>query len=115
VPGSEGGGLASGDERRDSSNPLGLAVESIDPAQRRALGDPEGGVIVVDVESDAAWRAGVRPGDVILAINNREVSDMDSFDSLLEDLPKDRSVALRVWRDGASSFIAYRPTPADDD
>ena len=102
------------DEKTDKgSNALGLAVESISSERRRELGDPEGGVVITEVESDDAWRAGIRPGDVILMINRREVSGMDDFNTLVADIKPGKAVALHVWRNGASSFIAY--TPREDD
>jgi serine protease Do len=105
--------LAQNDSAHNSGNVLGLAVESINSDRRRELGDPEGGVVITDVQSDDAWRAGLRPGDVILMINNQPVGDMDDFDDLLKDVEPGRAVALRVWRNGTASFIAY--TPRDND
>ncbi len=106
-----GASPAAGGER--ASNALGLAVESISGDRRRELGDPEGGVVIIDVESDAAYRAGLRPGDVVLMINNRVVGDMDDFEAIVADVDPDRAVALRVWRNGATSFIAYTPEPPE--
>jgi serine protease Do len=106
----QGGAAGSGADRGESpSNVLGLAVESIAGDQRRELGDPTGGVIITEVESDAAWRAGVRPGDVILMINNQAVENMDSFEDIVADIESGRAVALRIWRNGATNFIAYTP------
>lgn len=107
----DGSAVASDETKSGKSNVLGLAVESINTDRRRELGDPKGGVVITDVESDAAWRAGLRPGDVILMINRRDVEDMDDFNTLIEDVKPGKAVALHVWRDGTSSFIAY--TPAD--
>jgi serine protease Do len=101
--------------REGSSNVLGLTVEGIDSEQRRQLGDPEGGVVVTDVDSDAAWRAGVRPGDVVLMINNRAIDGMDDFESAIEGLEPGKAVALRVWRDGNTSFIAYTPRDENEE
>lgn len=115
LPADDAGALAAADDRSNRSNALGLAVESIDPVQRRELEGVDGGVLITNVESDAAWRAGIRPGDLILAINNQPVADMDAFDRLVEELPTDRSVALRIWRNGTASYIAYRPTPAEQE
>jgi len=92
-----------------STNALGLAVESISKDRRRELGDPEGGVVITDVESDDAWRAGLRPGDVILMVNNRKVEDMGDFETLVKKVKPGKAVALRIWRNGTSSFIAYTP------
>jgi serine protease Do len=102
----------SADEER-SGNALGLVVESITSDRRRELGDPQGGVLISSVDSDNAWRSGLRTGDVILMINRRDVSNMDDFQALVADVEAGKAVALHVWRNGASSFIAY--TPNDDD
>lgn len=109
----DGSAIAADDTTTGKSNVLGLAVESINADRRRELGDPKGGVVITDVESDAAWRSGLRPGDVILMINRRDVEGMDDFKSLVEDIKPGKAVALQVWRNGTSSFIAY--TPVDED
>ena len=101
------------DQVEQSSNVLGLAVENIAGDRRRELGDPEGGVVINDVENDAAWRAGIRPGDVILMINNQAVGDLDEFNTAVEKLQAGRAVALRLWRNGSTNFIAFTPTPPD--
>ena len=98
-----------------SRNLLGLDVESISAAERGELGDPEGGVIVSNVDSDAAWRAGVRPGDVILMINNRVIGGIGDFDEAMEDLEAGKAVALRIWRNGNTAFIAYTPREEEAD
>jgi serine protease Do len=95
-------------------NVLGLVVESISSDRRRELGDPEGGVVINDIESDGAWRAGLRPGDVILMINNRGVEDLEDFEELVEKIEPGRAVALRVWRNGVANFIAYTPRDRDE-
>ncbi len=89
-------------------------VENINSDRRRELGDPEGGVVITEIESDDAWRAGLRPGDVILMINNQDVAGLDDFEELVEKIEPDRAVALRVWRNGTASFIAYTPRDKDE-
>lgn len=97
---------ASSDER---TNALGIVVQAV-PAQRAEDSDDiDGGVLVAEVESDEAYRAGLRPGDIILAVNNLEVEGVDDFENIVEDLPDDRAVALRVLREGSSTFIAFTP------
>jgi serine protease Do len=102
------------DSASSYSNKLGLAVDRIEEDRRRSLGDPDGGVLVRRVESDQAYRAGIRPGDVILMVNNRKVEDVKSFDEIAGDLEPGKAVALRVMREGATRFLAYTPE-ADDD
>ena len=106
--------LASASESEDSfSNRLGVVVESISPELREQLGSPEGGVLVTRVESDNAFRAGLRRGDVILQINNQSIENMRQFEDLVEDLDGDRAAALLIQRDGVRNFVAVRPDDTD--
>lgn len=100
--------LGSEGESRQS-NALGLQVEPISDDMRRALGDPDGGVVVARVESDAAYRAGIRSGDVILMINSEKIDNMDAFDRAVKSVPEGKAVALRIMRDGVTRFIAFTP------
>lgn len=106
----EEGNITTTTQEGAQSNLLGLRVEPISEDRRRALGDPEGGVIIADVEDEAARRAGLRRGDVILTINNRKVEDVDDFEEIAGDLPEGRAVALRVMREGVTRYIAYTPS-----
>ena len=105
----EGNTFASSSQGGGQDNALGIAVEAINENRRRALGDPDGGVIVTHIESDAAFRAGLRTGDVILTINNEEVEDVETFDRIAESLTPGKAVALRVMREGVTRYLAYSP------
>jgi len=106
--------IADSDTRAQGGNALGLVVESIGSERRRELGDPEGGVVITEIESDDAWRAGLRRGDVILMINNRSVEGLADFETLVGEIEPGHAVALRVWRNGTASFIAYTPRDKDE-
>jgi len=105
----EEGNLLGAESGSQQSNALGLQVEPIRDDMRRALGDPDGGVVVTQVESDAAFRAGIRRGDVILMINSEKIEDVDSFERAVKSVPEGKAVALRVMREGVTRFIAYTP------
>lgn len=107
--------IAEGGGSVHNGNALGLVVEEISGERRRELGDPEGGVVITDIDSDDAWRAGLRPGDVILMINNRDVENLDDFTALVEGVEPGKAVALRVWRNGTASFIAYTPRAPEEE
>jgi len=109
----EDGNLLASTSGSGQSNALGIVVEQINENRRRALGSPEGGVIVSRIESDAAFRAGLRTGDVILTINNQSVEDTESFNQIAESLPQGKAVALRVMREGVTRYMAYSPTIED--
>jgi len=114
LPTDEGEQLAGQDGGEDRSNLLGLTMDELTADQRRQMDGPDGGVVITDVQSAAAWRAGLRPGDVILAINNESVAGLGAFEEVVEDLPEGRAVALRVWRDGVTQFVAYTPEAAEE-
>ena len=59
--------------------------------------------LVVEQAAGAAARAGIEPGDVLLAINGKPVQSLETVKSVLQSKPK--SVALLVWRDGERIFV----------
>ena len=73
-----------------------------------ALSESSEGLVIDDVRGPAA-RAGLHPGDVVLAVNNQRVEDIDSFRDIVARTPKGRSVALLVQRDGNTLFVPVRP------
>lgn len=67
------------------------------------------GVIVSQVQAgSAAERAGLKRGDVILALNGDVVSDSNSFRNDIAGTPPGRTVTLRIWREGSEQEL--RPT-----
>lgn len=89
------------------TNAMGLAVSDLTEAQRKEL-KTEGGVIVEGVDGPAA-RAGLRPGDVILRLNNTDVKDTKQFNSLVSKLDPKRSAVLLVRRGDSSQFVPLKP------
>jgi serine protease Do len=87
------------------TNRAGLVVSELSKEQKRQL-NIESGVLVEDV-TGAAARAGVRPGDVILAVNNREVASAEELSAQISD-SKRKSVALLVKRGEGSIYIPLR-------
>ncbi len=83
---------------------LGVAVRPLSPDEKRSS-ELASGVVVEDV-AGAAARAGVRPGDVILAFNNTPVKSPEQLKELVGKAGK--TVALLVQRDDARIFIPVR-------
>ncbi len=84
----------------------GMTLSELTDAQRKEL-KVEGGVMVGEV-TGAAARAGVRKGDVILAVNNQDVKSVDQFNKMMEQFDKGRIVALLVRRGGNSVYVPFR-------
>jgi len=61
----------------------------------------ERGALVIRVEAGGpAETAGVRPGDVITAVDSRPVRDLHSFHDLLATHKVGQTVEVRLWREG---------------
>jgi serine protease Do len=87
---------------------LGVSVTDLTDAQRKEL-KVKGGVRVETVDG-AAGRAGVREGDVILSLDNTEVTSVKQFETLVAKLDKSKAVTALVRRGDSVNFIIIRPT-----
>ena len=91
-----------------SKSALGLTVSELGDAQRREL-KIRGGVRV-DGADGAAARAGLREGDVILALDNTEVADLKQFLGLASKAEKARAVSVMVRRGEWVNYLVIRPS-----
>ena len=98
-------GFDAGVER--SSNRLGVSVVELTAEQKKAL-DLRGGVVIKEVLDGPAALIGLRPGDVITHLNNQAIDSAKTFTQVAKDLPKNRSVSMRVLRQGRASFITFK-------
>jgi serine protease Do len=86
----------------------GLTLSELTDAQRGEL-KVNGGVLVENVQGQgAAARAGIRRGDVILAVNNQDVKTVEQFNQMMGQFDKGRIVALLVRRGANSLYIPFR-------
>jgi serine protease Do len=89
---------------------LGIVVQPVTEDIASSVGlSSARGVIVSQVQrGSAAERAGLKQGDVILALNGNPVSDPNSFRNDIAATPPGQTVTLRIWRDGNEQEL--RPT-----
>ena len=99
------GDAAPGGER--SSNRLGVKVVELSAEQRKSL-DLQGGVVITEVLEGPAAMIGLRAGDVITHLNNQAIDSAKTFTQVAQSLPKNRSVSMRVLRQGRASFITFK-------
>ena len=85
---------------------LGLTVSNLSSGERGQLGI-DNGVKVEKVEGPGA-RAGLRRGDVVLALNNNDVESVEQFKELMNDYQNARSVALLVRRGQGAIYVPIR-------
>jgi serine protease Do len=84
----------------------GLVLSELTADQRRELGI-EHGLLVEEVTGDAV-RAGIRVGDVILAVNNARAATVEAFRKAIAAIPKGKSAAILVRRGEASLYVPLK-------
>jgi serine protease Do len=90
----------------ESLNRFGMTLSEPNAEQRNQL-KIQGGVLVEDAQGAAA-RAGIRKGDIILAVNNQDIKSLEQFGQLMGTFEKGRVVALLVRRAANALYIPFR-------
>ena len=86
---------------------LGLTVSELSDAQKKEL-KVDGGVRV-DAATEAAARAGLREGDVIVGLGNSEVSSVKEFEAAAAKVDKSKTVSVLVRRGEMAQYLLIRP------
>ena len=86
---------------------MGLVVADLSDAQKRELKIKSG--VRVESADGIAARAGLREGDVILSVDNAEITSAKQFESVVAKLDKSRAVTVLVRRGDAANFIVIKP------
>jgi serine protease Do len=94
-------------ESGTSAAALGLTVSDLNDDKKRELKLRAG--VLVDAADGPAARAGLREGDVILSIDNTEVSSARQFAQLVAKVDKARPVSVLVRRGEWVNYFVIRP------
>jgi serine protease Do len=86
----------------EGTDRLGLKVKAL-PVDAGDQG------VVVDQADGAAAAAGIEPGDVILRINDTDVSSPKQYAQIVKGLDKSRPAVLLVSRDQQSQWVIIKP------
>jgi len=87
---------------------LGLAVSEVTDAQKKEL-KIKGGV-KIDTAEGAALRAGLREGDVIIAISNVEITNVKEFEAAVAKMDKTKPANVLFRRGDLAQYVLIRPT-----
>ena len=86
---------------------LGFSVSELSDAQRQEL-KLRGGVRVETV-AEPATRAGLREGDIVMAVANTEIRNVKEFEAVLARLDKTKPVAILLRRGEWAQYTLIRP------
>jgi len=86
---------------------LGLSVQTVTPDMAKELGlNQAHGVVIRDVRDDSpAASAGLRAGDVIVAVDRRPVSNVSEMKRALQEHRSGAPTLFLVYRDGSKLFV----------
>ncbi|MDQ7747197.1 DegQ family serine endoprotease [Hydrogenophaga pseudoflava] len=87
-----------------SQGRLGLALRPLQPQEKREAG-VDAGLVIEDV-AGASARAGVQPGDLLVAVNGTPVTSVEQVRAAVARAQK--SVALLIQRDGDRIFVPVK-------
>lgn len=90
---------------KPESNRIGLTLRELTPQQRKKLN--KNGLLVLDAQQASA-QAGIRRGDIILALNDSEVQTVDQFNKQLANIGSGKSVALLVQRGDSTLYVPVK-------
>jgi serine protease Do len=88
----------------------GARAQPVTPLLAEAFGLPDtAGALLVQVESGGpAAQAGLRPGDIVRAVDGAPLASSDEFEDRIEALPAGGRADLQVWRGRRSERVTLR-------
>ncbi len=87
---------------------LGVTVTDLSDAQKRELKVKRG--VRVESAADAAARAGLREGDVILSVGNVEIQSAREFEAAVAKADRSKPVNMLVQRGELVQYVLVRPS-----
>jgi len=84
---------------------LRVAALSSEKAQEWSI---RNGIDIIEVDAGVAQELGLQVGDVITSLANQRITSVQQFVELAAALPTQRSISLRIVREGRPLFVAFR-------
>lgn len=103
----EGQNVPSNSGRYNGMNRLGIRVRELTPDDATRFGANRG-VVIEEVADGAGRNADLQQGDVITTVNSRWVDSGGELDEILERLPVDVAIPVRIVRNRQAQFIVIK-------
>jgi len=86
---------------------LGLTIEDLTEDSHRYYGlQPDEGILVTSVDSDSrAFEAGIRPGTIIISVNQKKVGSTKEFGEALQESVETKKVLLLIKEQRYTRFV----------
>jgi len=88
---------------------LGVRIQPMtkELAQSFKLKEPNGALIATVEPGSPADKAGLKPGDVVLAYNGQEIDDPNKLPRLVAATQPGQSATLKIWRGGKAEEVKF--------
>jgi serine protease Do len=108
------GEAESGDKNNDEESGAlsGLTVRELTPelAQRYGIEEGEKGVVVIKVDAGSRIaEAGIRPGDIILQLNQKNTATIEEYKKAASRIKAKERILLLIRRKGQDLFVTVKP------
>lgn len=90
----------------------GLVARELTPelARRFGIDENEKGVVVLKADpSGKVFEAGIRPGDIILQINQKTITNLEEYKSAASLIKKKERILFLIRRKGQDLFVTIKP------
>ena len=96
---------------------LGVGIQEVNQSLADSFGlKKPAGALVGSVEKDSpAAKAGLEPGDVILAINGKDIGASNELPAIVSSMSPGESARLQVWRKGGARQLEVQVGKFDDE
>jgi serine protease Do len=111
-PGEAAAGGEAGEDGEESTALSGVTVRELTPdlAKRFGLAEGDAGVAAVRVDpASRAFEAGIRPGDIILQVNQKDITTIEEYKKAVGRIKAKERALLLVRRKGEDLFVTIRP------
>ena len=93
---------------QDSGTLASAPANQIEVFGLQVVAEPGSGVLVAAVDpAGPAARAGVQPGDLILVLNQEEISDLASFNRAVKRAENARNAVMLIQREQMTLYVAF--------
>ncbi|HQP29694.1 MAG TPA: Do family serine endopeptidase [Deltaproteobacteria bacterium] len=95
---------------------VGVTVQDLTPEIAQSLGlDLPQGALIADVSKNGpAEKAGLKPGDVVLSLNGKDIRDGGALRNTVANTPIGTLIKLTIWRDKREQEITVMVGNLDD-
>ncbi|HEX2493485.1 MAG TPA: DegQ family serine endoprotease [Steroidobacter sp.] len=90
---------------------IGVSIQDVNAqlAESFGLDRPRGALVGMVENGGPGEKAGIKPGDVILKVDNQPVETSAQVPSLIAGKKPGSAMSLEVWRDGGAKKLTVRP------